>query len=49
MKIKTKPAVFAVEKVAGDMLMLGMQAALVGTAAALLSGLVVAALVMLAS
>ena len=49
MKIKTKPAVFAAEKIAGDMLLLGMQAAMVGTAAALLSGLAVAALVLLAS
>lgn len=49
MKIKTKPAVFAAEKVTGDMLMLVVQALIVGAAAAMLSGMVVAALVALLS
>jgi hypothetical protein len=45
MKIKPKPAVFAGDKVTADMLMLALQALVVGTAAAMLSGLVVAAFV----
>ena len=49
MKIKEKPAVFAAEKVTGDMLMLALQALIVGTAAAMLSGLLVAILVALLS
>ena len=49
MKIKTKPAVFAAEKVTSDMLMLVLQALIVGAAAAMLSGMVVAALVALLS
>jgi hypothetical protein len=47
MKIKQKPAVFAAEKITGDMLMLALQALIVGAAAAMLSGLVVAVLVAL--
>jgi hypothetical protein len=47
MKIRTKPAVFAAEKVTRDMLMLALQALIVGAAAAMLSGLVVAAFVAL--
>jgi hypothetical protein len=47
MKIRAKPAVFAAEKVTRDMLMLAMQALIVGAAAAMLSGLVVAAFVAL--
>ncbi len=43
MKIRTKPAVFAAENVTRDMLMLALQALIVGAAAAMLSGLVVAA------
>ena len=49
MKIKTKHAVFAAEKITGDMLMLALQALIVGAAAAMLSGMVVAALVALLS
>ena len=49
MKIRTKPAVFAAQKVAADMLMLLLQALIVGAAAAMLSGLVVAGLVALLS
>jgi hypothetical protein len=49
MKIRAKPAVFAAEKVTGDMLMLVLQALIVGAAAAMLSGMVVAALVALVS
>ncbi len=49
MKTKIKPAVFDADKVAGDMLMLAFQALIVGAAAAMLSGLVVAALVALLS
>ena len=49
MKIRTKPAVFAAEKVTADMLMLLLQALIVGAAAAMLSGLVVAGLVALLS
>ena len=47
MKIRTKPAVFVAEKVTRDMAMLAVQALLVGAAAAILSGLVVAAFVAL--
>lgn len=47
MKVRAKPAVFAGEKVTGDMVMLVFQAFIVGTAAAMLSALVVAALVAL--
>lgn len=47
MKIRTKPAVFAGEKVTRDMLMLALQALIVGAAAAMLSGLVVAVFVAL--
>jgi hypothetical protein len=47
MKIKVKPAVFAGDKVTGDMLMLALQALIVGAAAALLSGLLVAVVVAL--
>ena len=49
MKIRVKPAVFAAEKVTADMLMLVLQALIVGAAAAMLSGMVVAALVALLS
>lgn len=49
MKIKQKPAVFAAEKITGDMLMLALQALIVGAAAAMLSGLVVAGFVALMS
>lgn len=45
MKVKVKPAVFAAEKITGDMLMLALQALIVGAAAAMLSGMVVVALV----
>jgi hypothetical protein len=47
MKIKPKPAVFAADKIAVDMLTLTLQALGVGAAAALLSGLAVAAFVAL--
>lgn len=47
MKLKSKPAVFAAEKVTTDMLMLALQALVVGAAAALLSALLVAAFVAL--
>jgi hypothetical protein len=47
MKIRAKPAVFAAERVTRDMLMLAVQALIVGAAAAMLSGLVVAAFVAL--
>ena len=49
MKIRAKPAVFAAEKVTADMLTLVVQALIVGAAAAMLSGMVVAALVALVS
>lgn len=45
MKTKLKPNVFAADKVTADMLMLALQALLVGAAAALLSALVVTAFV----
>jgi hypothetical protein len=47
MKIRVKPAVFVGDKVTRDMLMLALQALIVGAAAAMLSGLVVAAVVAL--
>lgn len=47
MKLKTKPAVFAADKVTVDMLMLVWQALLVGTGAAVLAALVVASFVTL--
>jgi hypothetical protein len=47
MKIRTKPAVFAAQKVTSDMLMLAVQAMIVGVAAAMLSGMLVAAAVSL--
>ena len=43
MKIRTKPAVFEAQKVTGDMLMLAVQALIVGAAAAMLSGILIAA------
>ncbi len=49
MKIKSKPAVFAAEKLTTDMLMLALQALIVGAAAAMLAGLAVAVLVALLS
>lgn len=49
MKIKAKPAVFAADKITADMLTLALQALIVGTAAAVLSALVVAAIVTLLS
>ena len=49
MKVSTKPAVFDSQKVTGDMLMLAGRALVVGTAAALLSGLLIAAAVSLMS
>jgi hypothetical protein len=49
MKIKAKPAVFAADKVTADMLMLVLQALIVGAAAALLSAAVVAGIVALLS
>ncbi len=49
MKTKIKPAVFDADRVTSDMLMLAFQALIVGAAAAMLSGLVVAALVALLS
>jgi hypothetical protein len=47
MKIRTKPAVFVGDRVTRDMLILAFQALIVGTAAAMLSALVVAAFVAL--
>jgi hypothetical protein len=47
MKIKTKPAVFAAERIAGDMLMLTLQAVAVGAAAAMAAGLIVAGMIAL--
>jgi len=49
MKIRVKPAVFAAQKVTGDMLMLALQALIVGAAAAMLSGMLVVAAVSLMS
>jgi hypothetical protein len=47
MKIREKPAVFEAQKVTSDMLMLAVQALIVGTAAAMLSGILIAAAVIL--
>jgi hypothetical protein len=47
MKIRTKPEVFEAQKVTGDMLMLAVQALIVGAAAATLAGLLIAAAVSL--
>lgn len=49
MKIKSRPAVFTSDRVTADMLMLALQALIVGAAAALLSGLAVAAFIALLS
>lgn len=49
MKIRAKPAVFEADKVTADMLMLALQALIVGTAAATLAGLLIAAAVSLMS
>ena len=49
MKIRAKPAVFAAQKVSRDMLMLAVQALIVGAAAAMLSGVLIAAAVSLMS
>ena len=47
MKFKNKPAVFTADRVAADMLMLALQAVVVGTVAALLSVLIVAGVALL--
>ena len=47
MKIRAKPAVFEAQKVTSDMLMLTVQALVAGVAAALLSGVLIAAAVSL--
>lgn len=49
MQMKSKPAVFAADKVTADMLTLALKALGVGAAVALLSALVVAAFVALLS
>ena len=49
MKIREKPAVFETQKVTSDMLMLALQALIVGAAAATLAGIVIAAAVSLMS
>ncbi len=49
MKIRTKPAVFEAQKVTSDMLILAVQAPIVGAAAAMLSGILIAAAVSLMS
>lgn len=49
MQMKSKPAVFAADKVTADMLTLALKAMGVGAAVALLSALVVAAVVALLS
>jgi hypothetical protein len=49
MKMRVKPAVFEAQKVTSDMLMLALQALIVGAAAAMLSGLLIAAAVSLMS
>lgn len=49
MKIRAKPAVFEAQKVASDMLMLAVQALIVGAAAAMLAGILIAAAVSLMS
>lgn len=47
MRVKAKPAVFAADKVASDMCMLAVQALIVGAAAAMLSGVLIAVAVSL--
>ncbi len=47
MKIRAKPAVFEAQKITSDMLMLTVQALIVGAAAATLAGLLIAAFVTL--
>ncbi len=47
MNIRTKPAVFAEQKITNDMLMLAVQALIVGAAAATLLGLLIAVAVSL--
>ena len=47
MKIRTKPAVFEAQKITSDMLMLAVQALIVGAAAATLAGLLIAVVVSL--
>ena len=49
MKMKARPAVFTSDRVTADMLALVVQALMVGAAAAMLSAMVVAALVALAA
>jgi hypothetical protein len=49
MKIREKPVVFAAKKVTSDMVVLAVQALIVGVAAAMLSGLLIAAAVSLMS
>jgi hypothetical protein len=49
MKIREKPQVFGTRRVTTDMLMLALQAMVVGAAAAMLSGMLVAAAVALLS
>ncbi len=49
MKIRAKPAVFEAQKVTSDMLMLTLQALIVGVAAATMAGLLIAAVVSLMS
>lgn len=47
MKIRTKPAVFEAQKVTRDMMLLAVQALIVGAAAAMLSGILIAAAISL--
>lgn len=47
MKFKTKPPVFTADRITSDMLMLTLQAVVVGAAAAMLAGLIVAGMVAL--
>ena len=47
MKIRAKPAVFEAQKITSDMLMLAVQALIVGAAAATLAGLLIAVVVSL--
>lgn len=49
MKMRSKPAVFEADKVTTDMLMLALQALIVGAATATLAGLLIAAVVSLLS
>ena len=49
MKIREKRAVFEAQKITSDMLMLALQALIVGAAAAMLSGILIAAVVSLMS